>query len=76
MATIYSPDQKTDLGCYSIAALFEHNIGAELTNITEDRTHYLEILLTDCRDDQIRNLLPIVEAALAVVKGRSLNNTE
>ena len=32
----------------------------------------LEILLGDCSDDQIRCLLPIVEAALAVVKERSL----
>lgn len=31
----------------------------------------LEILLADCSDDQIRNLLPVVEAALGIVKGRS-----
>ena len=32
----------------------------------------LEILLGDCSDDQIRCLLPIVEAALGIVKGQSL----
>ena len=32
----------------------------------------LEILLADCSDDQVRDLIPIVEAALGIVKGRSL----
>ena len=36
----------------------------------------LEILLGDCSDDQIRCLLPIVEAALGIVKGRSLITTK
>lgn len=36
----------------------------------------LEILLGDCTDDQIRCLLPIVEAALGIVKGRSLITTK
>ena len=36
----------------------------------------LEILLGDCTDDQIRCLLPIVEAALEIVKGRSLITTK
>ena len=36
----------------------------------------LEILLGDCTDDQIRCLLPIVEAALGIVKGRSLFTTK
>lgn len=39
---------------------------------TEDPARkQLEILLGDCSDDQIRNLLPVVEAALGIVKGRS-----
>ena len=32
----------------------------------------LEILLGDCSDEQIRDLLPVVEAALRLIKGRSL----
>ena len=36
----------------------------------------LEILLGDCSDEQIRCLLPIVEAALGIVKGRSLITTK
>ena len=36
----------------------------------------LEILLGDCSDDQIRCLLPIVEAALGIVKGQSLTAVE
>ena len=36
----------------------------------------LEILLGDCSDDQIRCLLPIVEAALAVVKEHSLTTAK
>ena len=32
----------------------------------------LEILLGDCSDDQVRDLIPIVEAALGIVRGRSL----
>ena len=32
----------------------------------------LEILLADCSDEQIRDLLPVAEAALGIVKGRSL----
>ncbi len=32
----------------------------------------LEIMLADCSDGQIRDLLPVVEAALGIVKGRSL----
>ena len=32
----------------------------------------LEILLADCCDEQIRELLPVIEAALGIVKGRSL----
>ena len=32
----------------------------------------LEILLGDCSDEQIRDLLPVIEAALGIVKGRSL----
>ena len=32
----------------------------------------LEILLADCSDEQIRELLPVIEAALGIVKGRSL----
>ena len=32
----------------------------------------LEILLGDCSDEQIRDLLPVVEAALGIIKGRSL----
>ena len=32
----------------------------------------LEILLGDCSDDQIHDLLPVIEAALGIVKGRSL----
>ena len=32
----------------------------------------LEILLADCSDEQIHGLLPIVEASLEIVKGRSL----
>jgi hypothetical protein len=32
----------------------------------------LEILLADCSDDQIRDLIPVVEAALGIVRGRSL----
>lgn len=33
----------------------------------------LEFLLTDCNDDQIHDLLPVVEAALGIVKGQRLN---
>ena len=33
----------------------------------------LELLLTDCSDDQLRDLLPVVEAALGIVKGHRLN---
>ena len=32
----------------------------------------LAILLGDCSDEQIRDLLPVIEAALGIVKGRSL----
>ena len=32
----------------------------------------LEILIADCSDEQIRDLLPVIEAALGIVKGRSL----
>lgn len=32
----------------------------------------LEILLVDCSDGQIQELLPVVEAALGIVKGQSL----
>lgn len=34
----------------------------------------LEILLGDCSDEQIRDLLPVIEAALGIVKGRSLSS--
>lgn len=37
-----------------------------------DSRKFLEILLADCSDKQIRELLPIVEASLEIVKGRSL----
>ena len=33
----------------------------------------LEILLSDCTDDQIASLMPIVRGALEVVKGKKLN---
>ncbi len=33
----------------------------------------LEIMLSDCRDDQIASLIPIVRGALEVVKGKKLN---
>ena len=36
----------------------------------------LEIMLADCSDEQIRNLLPVVEAALGIVKGHSLATTK
>lgn len=36
----------------------------------------LEILLGDCSDEQIRVLLPVVEAALGIVKGRSLTGAK
>ena len=36
----------------------------------------LEIMLADCSDEQIRNLLPVVEAALGIVKGQSLTTTK
>ena len=36
----------------------------------------LEILLGDCSDDQIRCLLPIVEAVLGIVKGQSLTTVK
>lgn len=36
----------------------------------------LEILLGDCSDDQIHDLLPIIEAALGIVKGRSLTTAK
>lgn len=36
----------------------------------------LEILLTDCSDNQIRELIPVIEAALGIVKGRSLTTTK
>ena len=32
----------------------------------------LELLLGDCSDEQIRDLLPVVEAVLRIIKGRSL----
>ena len=32
----------------------------------------LEILLGDCSEGQIRDLLPVIEAVLRIVKGRSL----
>ena len=32
----------------------------------------LEIVLADCSDEQIRELLPVIEAALEIVKGQSL----
>ena len=32
----------------------------------------LEIMLADCNDEQIEALLPVIEAALGIVKGRSL----
>lgn len=31
----------------------------------------LEIMIADCSDDQIRDLLPVVEAALGIIKARS-----
>ena len=40
--------------------------------ITDPARKQLEILLADCSDEQIRDLLPVVEAALRIVKGRSL----
>ncbi len=36
----------------------------------------LEILLGDCSGDQIRCLLPIVEAVLGIVKGQSLTTVK
>ena len=36
----------------------------------------LEILLGDCSDEQIRDLLPVIEAALGIVKGRSLTTAK
>lgn len=33
----------------------------------------LEIMLSDCTDDQIASLIPIVRGALEVVKGKKLN---
>ena len=39
---------------------------------TDPARKQLEILLSECRDDQIRDLLPVVEAALGIVKGQSL----
>lgn len=36
----------------------------------------LEIMLADCSDGQIRDLLPVVEAALGIVKGRSLKTSK
>ena len=36
----------------------------------------LEILLADCGDDQIRELIPVVDAALQIVKSRNTNAAE
>ena len=36
----------------------------------------LEILLGDCSDEQIRDLLPVIEASLGIVKGRSLTTAK
>ena len=36
----------------------------------------LEILLTDCSDEQIHELIPVVEAALGIIKGRKLTTTK
>ena len=36
----------------------------------------LEILLGDCSDEQVRDLLPVIEAALGIVKGRSLTTAK
>ena len=33
----------------------------------------LEVMLSDCSDDQIASLIPIVSGALEVVKGKKLN---
>lgn len=33
----------------------------------------LEIMLSDCSDDQIASLIPIIRGALEVVKGKKLN---
>ena len=35
----------------------------------------LEILLSDCTDNQIRDLLPVIKAALEIVKGRNMAGT-
>lgn len=43
---------------------------------TDPARKQLEILLSECCDDQIRDLLPIVEAALGIVKGRGVNIEE
>ena len=40
--------------------------------IADPARKQLEILLADCNDDQIHDLLPVIEAALGIVKGRSL----
>ena len=40
--------------------------------ITDPARKRLEALLSDCTDEQIHDLLPIVEAAIGIVKGWSL----
>ena len=36
----------------------------------------LEIMLADCSDEQIHELIPVVEAALGIVRGRNLTTTK
>ena len=45
-------------------------------NVTDPGRKQLEILLADCSDEQIRDLLPVAEAALGIVKGKSLTTTK
>ena len=46
------------------------------TDLEDPARKQLEILLGDCSDEQIRDLFPIVEAALGIVKGRNLTTTK
>ena len=36
----------------------------------------LEIMIAHCSDEQIHDLLPVIEAALGIVKGRSLTTAK
>lgn len=43
--------------------------------ITDPARVEAEMLLADCTDEQIHDLIPIIEAAIRIVKGRSLTTT-